>query len=509
MKTGISIIVAVFLALCLNAQEKADPDGYNVFYHENGQKASEGYMVDGKPDGYWKTYNEKGILIAEGNREDFKLDSTWKFYDDEGKIKLEVNYQEGKKHGLRTTYRQDEIIKETFENDIKHGPTRYLYKDGDLKKEVTFVNGLEEGVAKEYGEDGRVITLITYKSGFIIDIEKINRYIGDNKKHGPWKYYYENGIVRLEGNYKRGLEHGYFKEYDREGNLLATAKYENGQKIEDAKEIARLEVRKDYYPDGSPKIVATYNKEGEPEGIRREYAEDGTIESSYIFRNGIMIGEGIITEKGERDGYWREYYDDGTLYAEGKYEKDVRVGPWKFYHKNGIVRQEGTYNAEGKPEGEWFWYYDSGNILREEYYYLGSLDGLMVEYDENGKVIARGEFIEGMEEGDWFYETGDARIEGKYAEGKRNGVWKYWQLRGYGKEKTLVFEGRFIEDNPHGTHIYYWDNGNKKDEGEYVMGLKEGNWISYTYEGFPSIVITYEDGKEIKYDGIRIQTPVD
>lgn len=509
MRAGI-LILFFFVPAFLFSQEKQDgPGEYKIFYHENGKISSEGYMVDGKPDGYWKTYNENGILIAEGNREDFKLDSLWKFYNDDGSLKLEVNYREGKKHGIRTTYRKDEIIRETFKNDIKDGPTKYFYKNGELKKEVFFVNGLEEGMAREYAEDGRAITLITYKNGFITDIQKINRFIGSSKKHGPWKYWYDNGVVRLEGSYKRGLEHGYFKEYDREGNLLTATKYENGQKVEDAREVAKLEVRKDYYPDGTPKIVATYNKEGEPEGIRREYAEDGTIERSYIFKNGIIIGEGIITEKGERDGYWKEYYDDGKLYAEGKYEKDVRVGPWKFYHKNGNLRQEGAYNSQGKPEGEWLWYYENGKILREENYYLGLLDGLMAEYSEQGKLIAQGDFIEGLEEGDWFYEVGDVRIEGSYAEGKRTGTWKIWQLKGLGKERTLIFEGRFIEDNPHGKHTYYWDNGNKRDEGQYLMGLKVGDWVSYTYEGLPSIVITYEQGREIKYDGIRIQTPSD
>lgn len=508
MRAGI-LILAVLLPLLNYSQEEVNPNGYNVFYYENGQKSSEGYMVDGKPEGYWKTYNEEGILVAEGNRKDFELDSTWRFYNDDGTIKLEVNYLQGKKNGIRTTFRKDEIIEETFENDIKNGPTRYLYKNRNLKKEINFVNGLEEGITREYAEDGRVITLITYKSGFIIDIQKINRYIGDNKKHGPWKYFYDNGVVRLEGSYKRGLEHGYFKEYDFNGNLLTTTKYENGQKIEDAREIAKLEVRKDYYPSGKPKIVATYNKEGQPEGIRREYSEDGEIERSYIFKNGIIIGEGIVTEKGERDGFWKEYYDDGKLYAEGKYEKDVRIGQWKFYHKNGVLRQEGSYNSKGQPEGDWFWYYENSNILREETYYLGLLDGIMVEYDEDGRVIAQGEFIEGLEEGDWFYEAGDVRIEGKYAEGMRSGLWKYWQLRGTGREKTLIFEGRFIEDNPHGKHTYYWDNGNRKDEGEYNMGLKQGDWISYTYEGLPSIIITYDNGKEIKYDGIRVENPSD
>jgi antitoxin component YwqK of YwqJK toxin-antitoxin module len=506
------LLLAILLTVpfILSAQEGIKPNGYNIFYHENGVISSEGTMRDGKPDGYWKTYNEQGILISEGNRNDFMLDSTWKFYDDEGKLKLEINYLKGKKEGIRKTYRKDEVIAENFKNDIKDGFTRYYYPDGTLKKEVNFVSGLEEGTAREFGEDGRIITLISYKSGFIVNIEKINRYDNAGKKHGIWRHYYDDGVLRLEGSYKRGLEHGYFKEYDRSGNLLTTTKYENGVKIEDAKELVKLDVRKDYYPSGQVKISASYNKEGKLEGVRREFNEDGTIDKSYIFRNGIMIGEGIVTEKGERDGYWKEYYNNGALRAEGNYQNDIKTGKWKFYHVNGKLKQEGNYNTQGQPEGEWYWYYESGELLREEYYYLGQLDGLMVEYSEEGEIIAQGQFIEGLEDGDWIYRVGDALIEGSYLDGMRDGNWKYWNVFDEpGIPNLLRFEGRFIEDNPHGVHTWYWDNGNKKDEGEYQLGLKKGDWISYDYLGMPFLVITYRDGIEVKYDGMKIQASID
>lgn len=505
----IASIFLIFLALAFQPVlsqegEKVVTDGYQVFYHSNGNIASEGTMRDGKPDGYWKTYNEQGILVSEGNRKNFELDSTWRFYDEKGKIGLEISYLKGKKDGTRKTYHEDEIIEESFKNDVKEGWTRYYYPDGILKKEVNFRNGLEEGPAKEFDKDGRIITLITYKSGFITERELINRYDNNGRKHGAWKYFYADGTIKREGTYKHGLENGYFKEYDIAGNLVTTAKFADGTKLEDVAELVKLDVRKDYYPDGKIKIAATYNKEGKLEGVRREYSEDGNIEKSYIFRNGIMIAEGIVTEKGERDGFWKEYFDDGRLRAEGKYNKDLKEGAWKFYHPNGVVEQEGSY-YKGKPEGEWRWFYAGGETLREEVYYNGLLDGLMTEYDESGNVITKGEFIEGKEEGEWYYRNGDNETEGSYAEGMRNGLWKYYDLPDeMGKQKVLRFEGRFIEDNPHGKHTYYWDNGLRKEEGEYIMGRKEGDWIYYGYDGLPFIIVSYKNGAEYRYDGIQI-----
>lgn len=503
--TGVLFLILLAGYAVRSQDENPDKNnGYQVFYHPNGQKSSEGMMRDGQPDGYWKTYNEQGMMVSEGNRKNFELDSTWKFYNDKGNIALEINYLKGKKEGIRKTYREDEIIEENFKNDVKNGLTKYYYADGRIKKEVNFRDGLEQGLAKEYDSDGRIITLITYKSGFITERELINRYDNNGRKHGVWKTFYANGNIMSEGMYKHGLENGYFKEFDKDGNLISTAKYADGSKLEDVAELVKLDMRKDYYPDGKVKIAATYNKEGRLEGVRREYRDDGTVEKSYIFRNGIMIGEGIVTEKGERDGFWKEYYNDGKLKAEGKYNKDLREGSWKFYYENGIVEQEGAY-MNGKPEGDWRWYYPGGQILREETYYNGLSDGAMTEYDEAENVLTKGEYIEGKEEGEWFYRVGDNVTEGSYSDGMRNGLWKYYDAPDEtGKQRVLRFEGRYIEDNPHGKHTWYWDNGNRKEEGEYVMGRKEGDWIYYNYDGTPFIVVTYRGGSELRYDGIQI-----
>jgi antitoxin component YwqK of YwqJK toxin-antitoxin module len=510
---AILTVILIFSVQSAFSQDttKIVTDGYQVFYHGNGKIASEGTMRAGKPDGYWKTYNEDGLLVSEGNRKNFELDSTWKFYDDKGKLSMEINYLKGKKDGIRKSYREDEIVDETFKNDVKEGPTTYYYPDGRIKKQVNFKYGLEDGLAKEFDTDGRIITLINYKSGFITERELINRYDNNGQKHGMWKFFYADGKIMSEGNYKHGKENGYFKEYDKDGNLISTAKYADGTKLEDVAELVKLDVRKDYYSDGKVKIAASYNKEGQLEGVRREYAEDGSVEKSYIFKKGIMIGEGIVTEKGERDGYWKEYYDSGVLRAEGKYNKDVKEGPWKYYHENGIVDEEGMYR-NGKPEGAWTWYYTGGQLLREENYYNGLEDGQMTEYDEAGNVITKGEFLEGNEEGEWYYRVGDNETAGTYAQGMRNGEWKYYDVPADpGKPKVLRFEGRFIEDNPHGKQTTYWDNGSRKEEGEYVMGRKEGEWVYYNYDGTPFIVVSYKNGVEYRYDGITItegKTPV-
>ncbi len=494
----------ILLLLCtvhgmLAAQERQQDNGLTTFYHPNGVISSEGYMLNGQPEGYWKTYSEEGILLSEGNRKDHLLDSVWKFYDETGVLKMEITYREGKKNGPRTTYRENERVEENFIDDLKQGATNYFYPDGSIKKTVNYKDGLEEGLAREYAEDGRITQLITYKKGFISNRERINRYDSEGLEHGNWKYFYDNGNLRLECIYKHGLLNGYYKEYDLDGKLIAAYKYVEGEKQENVAELTKLKVKTEYYPDGNVRVKATYNNENKPEGVWRQYDPEGEIESSYIYKNGIIIGEGIITESGERNGFWKEYYDDGLLKGEGRYDHDMKTGSWKYYHRNGQLEQTGGYDALGRLEGTWQWYYDSGQLHRRESFREGEADGDITEYDADGNIILQGSYYRGKEDGKWLYELGDHREEGEYIDGMRDGEWKSWYLNG-----QLKFEGKFIEDNPHGEHTWYWDNGKVKDKGTYVMGRKHGDWISYNEDGTPFLVITYENGVEKKYDGMRI-----
>ncbi|MBN1339178.1 MAG: toxin-antitoxin system YwqK family antitoxin [Bacteroidales bacterium] len=484
--------------ICVLPATGQDADGFTIFYYESGQKSSEGFLINGKPDGFWKTYHENGIIKSEGNRVNFMLDSIWNFYNDTGKVVMQITYGMGKKNGIRRTFHEDEVIEENFVDDVKQGFTYYYYPNGKLKEEVYFEEGLEEGTGRQYAlSDGRVIKLKYYKKGFVYDIENINRMDKAGLRQGPWKYFYENGNVRVEGEYKNGLEHGYFKEYTEDGNLISTSKFVDGILQEDVSELAKLDIKREYYPDGKVKIMASF-KDGVAEGVRREYSEEGDIIKGFVFIKGNVVGEGITNDEGFRDGPWKEYYFSGALKAEGMYDKGKRSGEWKFYHPNGEIEQTGKYNKEGKEDGTWTWYYPEGLLQREETYFNGMRDGYSVEYDENGIVVAEGEYIEDSREGFWKLNYGDHREEGAYFNDMRSGEWKHFYNEG-----TLSFEGNFIDDNPNGKHTWYWPSGFKKTEGTYIMGLKTGEWVKYNADGTPFITFYYENGAESKVDGVK------
>jgi antitoxin component YwqK of YwqJK toxin-antitoxin module len=502
MLKNLFFVFSIFFFQYLNVFSQ-DTTGFTRFYHENGKISSEGIIRDGKPDGYWKTYNTKGILVSEGNRVNFQLDGLWKFYNDEGKLTMEINYKKGLKNGVRKTYFEKEILIENFKDDIKDGNTYYYSNDGKLIRIIPFENGLENGISKEFDKDSVIIEITEYQRGMVINRERINRKDKNGLKQGVWKTFWDNDKTKWEGVYFNDKKNGFFKTYSPEGNLLTIEKYINDELQTDVPELRKLEVRTDYYPDGKIKTVGSYNN-GIAEGVRREYNRDGTIEQSYIFSKGKIIGMGIVDEKGLKQGKWTEFYENGTKKAEGSYKDNKKIGYWKFYYKNGKIEQEGEYNNKGNTEGEWKRYFENGNTLSISNFLDGLEEGPFVEYNDTGAIVAKGEFIEGEETGMWIYNINGYKIQGNYINGKRDGVWK----ETYPDGKTR-FVGSYFDDNPNGKHTFYWDNGKIKEQGTYIVGKREGEWRKIDYDQTFVISTFYRNGREIKFDRTDLEPKIE
>jgi len=498
LKTVYLIMILVVEFLNVSAQEQqinAITDGFMKFYYPGGQLSSEGTMRGGKPDGYWKTYYENGIIKSEGNRKNFLLDSVWKFYDDSARLLVSITYAGDKKNGLKTTYREGEMTTENFVNDIKQGPSTYYYPDGKIRLIINFVDGLENGIARELAPDGSVITYMEYKKGFLVSRERINRKDSKGLKQGRWKFFYDDFTIKQEGIFKDDKKNGYFKDYDENGSLLTVKKYMNDVEQIEAPELTSLKIKTDYYPSGKVKTVASYNGEV-AEGIRREYNEEGKITAGYVFTKGALTGEGIVDEEGTKEGEWREYYLDGTLRSIGTYVKGKPVGNWKYYFENGKLESEGKYTKSGLLDGTWRWYFEDASIRRIQSYIAGMEDGEYEEHDETGRLIVKGQYAEGVEEGDWIYDFGTYRELGSYRGGARFGKWK-----SYYADEVLKFEGEYIDDNLNGKVNWYWPTGRLKDQGNFVNGSREGDWITFNEDGTPFLIITYRGDVEKRYDG--------
>jgi uncharacterized protein len=527
VKPNIFLFLFYFLTFSVFAQIK---NGYTKYYYENGKVSSEGTMREGKPDGYWKNYYDNGKLKIEGNRKNFQLDSTWKFYDVKGKISKSIDYREGKKNGYTFIYdtTQKIITRESYVNDIKEGDQINFHKNGKTKSIIKFVKGKQEGIAYEYSPDSVITGIIVYKGGILQSYEKINQRDAGNKKQGIWKEFYDNMEIRKEMKFNDDSLDGYVMEYDKKGNLTSTKKFSNGKAIKKAPEIANVEVYRDVFLDGTLKYEGVYS-DGVPIGTHFTYKQKYQCDSSIFLRDdtskvavyinrlvcrnvpvpdscieyfdGIVIAKGKVDSARNRIGIWSEYHHTGEFKGKGLYKDGFRTGDWEFFYASGKLEQKGKYDKKGRTQGVWKWFYESGALMREELYVNGKREGQLTDYDENGKIILQGTFVDNNMEGTWVYETPDYKEIGNYNNGERDSIWKSF----YMPTKVKRFEGRFSGGEPVGPHTMYFDNGKKMFTGNYVAGMKDGDWRFYDEVGFNYLVITYKNDIEIKWQGDRIR----
>lgn len=77
-----------------------------------------------------------------------------------------------------------------------------------------------------------------------------------------------------------------------------------------------------------------------------------------------------------------------------------------------------------------------------------------------------------------YYPEGQKRIEGTYKDGKREGLWRYWYENG-----NLWSEGYYKADVRHGRSTVWHENGKKYYEGHYTDGERTGKWKFWDEDG--------------------------
>jgi len=139
--------------------------------------------------------------------------------------------------GVKRFYEGEILKKEvTYKNGIKEGLNKNYYDDGKLKRTIWYENNLKEDTAKWYYTDGGVYRATPYMN---------------DKIHGIQTKYHKNGKVMAEIPYQHGLRTPGLKEF-----------YDNGLEVGNIPSITIIKISsEDYKSDGVVSItLALSNK---------------------------------------------------------------------------------------------------------------------------------------------------------------------------------------------------------------------------------------------------------
>ena len=231
-------------------------------------------------------------LFAEGEYENGEMNGEWSFYSDSTKtIKISSgNYINGNKTRISKTGipedGRDGLWKHYYNTRYNHGR---LMKN-QLKATQYWSGGELNGKFTSYFKDGKIAVESTYQDG---------------KQHGVRKEWYMNGFMYT--------------------NLFRETEYKYGKPVKDNL----------YNLDSNLYMRSTYN-------------DSSRIDSIYEYNNKNLI---IVTEvnKNQLHGKHKLFHENGNIWQEGKLDNGLPDGVWKEYSDNGTLLSKIRFN-KGIPE---------------------------------------------------------------------------------------------------------------------------------------------------------------
>jgi antitoxin component YwqK of YwqJK toxin-antitoxin module len=256
--------------------------------------------------------------------------------------------------------KRSEIVYDTT-NSIRS--FKYYYDNGFISSVFSTFENQYTGLYTSFYENGN----IKMEGNYIINAN------GYSEKDSIWNYYYEEGNIRASICYKLGKKVNKSKYYDQVGTLKRveiiknngvvynlfdgdTVNYQDENGLKQGKWIyfspsysfsdndcSDIPNEIEYYKDDKPVGIWIDDRSG----LKRIYAwKDTAIAYVYVYnKNDILLSEGESVGEYHKFGIWKEYHPvKGYLLEKGEYSFGFRIGIWETYKKNGKLKKVIDYN---------------------------------------------------------------------------------------------------------------------------------------------------------------------
>jgi antitoxin component YwqK of YwqJK toxin-antitoxin module len=140
------------------------------------------------------------------------------------------------------------------------------------------------------------------------------------------------------------------------------------------------------------------------------------------------------------------YQKAGVKAMEMDLKGDVQHGTWRSFHPNGKVR-DSCSKMEGLTQGLLFNYDDQGKLLRKERYKDGKQEGITEVYYKEGPKQSETGYRAGMRHGGFaaWALNGSVVTRGSYSMGVPSGVWQEFHPNGQVRARSRLAEWRILE----------------------------------------------------------------
>ena len=143
----------------------------------------------------------------------------------------------------------------------------------------------------------------------------------------------------------------------------------------------------------------------------------------------------------DNSAYTTFYDQNKNKVSEGKVVNKLFEGQWKYYHQASPAIMTTENYSKGKLEGLRTVFYLSGKIAEEINYKNNLKNGLYKKYTEKGVVLEESIFKDDLYSGLAIFRdsNGDIASRGQFVNGKKSGVWQFFEKGKLVKERNMSF----------------------------------------------------------------------
>jgi len=276
-------------------------------------------------------------------------------------------------------------------------------------------------------------------------------------------------IVTLDSN---NVPIGEIKDYYKSGKIQSIIEGATSLDNNDDSNSVWQGKSKLFYESGELSSERIY-VDGKLEGNQKSFHKSGSVKSSYNAINGNV------------DGIYKAFYESGKIEVVENWENGNKLD-YQSFHENDVIKS--NYKLiNGKIDGEYKSFYDNGSREQEANFINGRREGLLRNFDINGKLS----FISKWENGKKFFE------ETFFENGQIQRSYGISQL----EDGSNVISGNWKQYNAQGILI---DDNNYNEKGNY-----DGQSKSFDNQGKILSVSEWVDGvsiSEIRYHPITGKT---
>lgn len=373
--------------------------------------------------------------------------------------------------GFKTfTYESGNKMSEGEMKDNKeHGKWTYWHENGEIQLIAIFSDGIQDSLWQWFDESGNISRQGSYRKGM---------------EHGVWMNYYKNGVVSDSGNFHEGRMDGEWKYKFENGNIYQIGYYKRN--LQDS-------IWKTYFENGELNSIGAM-LDGYPVGLWTTYYMNGKESGkvNYLSRDKILI-EDVWDMEGNHivvsgNGIYKSFSNTGKLLLQGNIRDGEKIGKWISYFEDGDIKEEGLY------EGDIYKIINSWVAKGEQTVKDGQ--GIYISnYSDKGSVFESGKIVNGLRESTWntyFESTGSLNNSNNYQQGILHG-----QHNSYYETGETYLTGEMKNGKREGEWVWYYKNGNISSTVNFMNDKKEGMQIMWSETGEKTKEELYKNGELI------------